>query len=201
VLQEKEIDKIGAEAPIPVDVRVIATTNRNLREEVEKGKFREDLFFRLNVIPMVLPPLRARKDDLPLLISHFISRFNDENGFAVSGIDDSALEVLRKYDWPGNVRELENAVERAVVLTRAGQLTAASFQLTGAPRKESAGPSLKAGITIAEMEKDLIYKTLEHCQGNKTKVAEMLDISIRTLRNKLNEYEGRAGAVEETEEG
>ncbi|MFH0918936.1 MAG: sigma-54 dependent transcriptional regulator [Fibrobacterota bacterium] len=194
VLQEKEINKIGAEAPVPVDVRIVATTNRNLREEIEKGRFREDLFFRLNVIPFQLPPLRSRKEDIPLLCDHFIRKFNEENGYAVPGIADDAVALLKSYDWPGNVRELENAIERAVVLTQTHPLSASIFQLFGPLKKEGGG--LVPGVTIAEMEKQLIYKTLEHCQGNKTRVAEMLGISIRTLRNKLNEYEGRGGEAE-----
>jgi transcriptional regulator with PAS, ATPase and Fis domain len=200
VLQEKEINKIGAEMPIPINVRIIATTNRNLRDEIEKGRFREDLFFRLNVIPFALPPLRHRKEDLPVLCDHFIKKFNEQNGYLVTQIEEAALDHLKRYDWPGNVRELENAIERAVVLTKNGPLTVDAFHLTGAVRKEGASGGLNAGVTIAEMEKQLIYKTLEYCQGNKTKVAEMLGISIRTLRNKLNEYEGRNAEHEEEAE-
>jgi DNA-binding NtrC family response regulator len=199
VLQEKEINKIGAEAPIPIDVRIIATTNRDLKDQIEKGHFREDLFFRLNVIPFALPPLRQRKDDIAVLCDHFVKKFNEDNGYMVAGLDDAALELLRKYEWPGNVRELENAIERAVVLTKNGTLSAEAFQLSGALRKE-ASAGMRVGATIAEMERELIYKTLEHCQGNKTKVADMLGISIRTLRNKLNEYEGRKVEPEEETE-
>ncbi|MBL8026274.1 MAG: sigma-54-dependent Fis family transcriptional regulator, partial [Fibrobacteres bacterium] len=195
VLQEKEINKIGAESPIRVDVRIVATTNRNLKEEVEKNRFREDLYFRLNVIPVVLPPLRQRKDDIPLLVEHFIKKCNEDNGYLVSGISPDAIDALKKHDWPGNVRELENCVERAVVLTRQGQITPDVFQLSGTVKKE--GGALSAGVTIADMEKELIYKTLEACQNNKTRAADMLAISIRTLRNKLNEYEGKSS----TEEG
>lgn len=192
VLQEREINKIGAELPIPVDVRVIATTNRDLKEEVVKGRFREDLFFRLNVIPVTLPPLRHRKEDIPALAEHFVQKFNEENGFAISGVAPEAMEALTAYDWPGNVRELENAIERASVLVRSGRLEKDNIELTGSLRKEQAG-GLTVGVTIAEMEKQLIYKTLDFCKGNKTRVAEVLGISIRTLRNKLNEYEGRQG--------
>jgi DNA-binding NtrC family response regulator len=189
VLQEKEINKIGAETPIRVDVRIVATTNRNLKEEVEKNRFREDLYFRLNVIPVVLPPLRQRKEDVPLLVDHFIKKCNEDNGYLVSGISQEAIEVLKRHDWPGNVRELENCIERAVVLTRQGILNSDVFHLSGSIKKEGGG--LSAGVTIADMEKELIYKTLESCQNNKTKAADMLAISIRTLRNKLNEYEGK----------
>jgi DNA-binding NtrC family response regulator len=199
VLQEKEINKIGAEMPIPVNVRIIATTNRNLREEIGKGRFREDLFFRLNVIPFVLPPLRHRKEDIPVLCEHFIRKYNEQNGYLVAGIEGAALEQLKAYDWPGNVRELENALERAVVLTKNGPLTTGAFHLAGPAKKEGAG-GLRAGVTVAEMEKELIYKTLEYCQGNKSKAAEMLGISIRTLRNKLTEYEGRDADREDMSE-
>ena len=199
-MQEKEITKIGAEAPIPVDVRVIATTNRDLKEEVAKGRFREDLFFRLNVIPLVIPPLRHRKEDIRPLAEHFIQKVNEENGFAITGISDEALEVLQQYDWPGNVRELENTIERASVMMRSGNLEKSAIELTGSIRK-AAPAGFEAGTTIAEMEKQLIYRTLEYCKGNKTKVAEILAISIRTLRNKLNEYEGRGTeAIESVEE-
>ena len=191
VLQEKEINKIGAELPIPVDVRVIATTNRDLKEEVVKGKFREDLFFRLNVIPLSIPPLRLRKDDIPPLIEHFIRKFNEENNFSVTGVSPEALETLMAYDWPGNVRELENTLERAAVMARNGTLGRESIELTGALRKAPAD-GLDVGSTIAEMEKRLILKTLDAYKGNKTKVTEILGISIRTLRNKLNEYAGRS---------
>ncbi|OGJ90904.1 MAG: hypothetical protein A2268_09685 [Candidatus Raymondbacteria bacterium RifOxyA12_full_50_37] len=191
VLQEKEINKIGAELPIPVDVRIVATTNRELKSEIAKGKFREDLYFRLNVIPIHLPPLRQRKDDIPLLVDHFIRTFNEENGLMVTGIADNALKALKEYDWAGNVRELENAIERAVVLTRTGILQPEVFTLTESLRTGGTN-AIVPGTTIAEMEKQLIYKTLEYYKNNKTKVAEILGISIRTLRNKLNEYEGVA---------
>ncbi|MCX7725248.1 MAG: sigma-54 dependent transcriptional regulator [Chitinispirillaceae bacterium] len=191
VLQEKEVQKVGAEEPVEVDVRVIATTNRILEEEIRKGRFREDLYYRLNVIHLQLPPLRERKEDIPELISFFVNKFNDENGFNVSGIEEKALKILLQYNWPGNVRELENAIERAVVLTRSGTITAEMFNLK-APSDhsiEGTDDKLRPGMTIAEAERILIFKTLEACNQNRTKAAEMLGISIRTLRNKLNEYE------------
>ncbi len=197
VLQEKEINKIGADLPIRVNVRIIATTNRNLKEEVEKGRFREDLFFRLSVIPIVLPPLKQRKEDIPLLVSHFIEKCNEDNGYMVTGISDDALAALSKHDWPGNVRELENCIERAVVLARQGELKVDLFPLTAMPVKHGGAVPVSVGLTIAEMERELIYKSLAACQNNKTKAADMLGISIRTLRNKLNEYEG--GSVQDSE--
>ncbi|NLG17661.1 MAG: sigma-54-dependent Fis family transcriptional regulator [Fibrobacter sp.] len=189
VLQEREINKVGGDEPIEIDVRIVATTNRNLEEAVEKGEFREDLYYRLNVIHVHLPPLRERKDDIAKLSEHFIKKFNNENGFSVEGLTEESLKVLFCHNWPGNIRELENALERAVVLTRTGQIKPEIFQFRN-PEEHSAGAasSLQAGMTVAEMEKKLIIETLNHCSQNRTKAAEMLGISIRTLRNKLNEY-------------
>lgn len=205
VLQEKEINKVGGDNPVEVDVRVLATTNRDLEEEVAKGKFREDLFYRLNVIHIHLPPLRERKDDIPQLVEHFVKKFNDDNGFAVTGLDTGALDVLLAHDWPGNIREIENAIERAVVLTRNGLIKSTLFNFKKTGGKDitfanHSGENLEAGMTIEEAEKKLIYKTLDSCKQNRTRAAEMLGISIRTLRNKLNEYENRNGTDESDEE-
>lgn len=186
VLQEREIDKVGGDQPVEIDVRVVATTNRNLEKEVADGKFREDLFYRLNVFRIHLPPLRDRKDDIPELVEHFISKYNDENGFSVNELSADAIKVLSGYDWPGNIRELENAIERAVVLTRSGTITPSMFKMNSLSKAQST--ELQAGMTVADMEKQLILKTLDSCNDNRTKAAEMLGISIRTLRNKLHEY-------------
>ncbi|MFP4014283.1 MAG: sigma-54-dependent transcriptional regulator [Chitinispirillaceae bacterium] len=189
-LQEREIHKVGGDDPIEVDVRIVATTNRDLEEEIEKGRFREDLYYRLNVFHVDLPPLRERKEDIPKLVEHFIRKFNDENGFRVEGYAGECEKALMFYSWPGNIRELENAVERAVVLTRSGLIQPEAFGF-GATGRGLAGQNrsgLEAGMTIAEAEKQLILKTLDSCSQNRTKAAEMLGISIRTLRNKLNEY-------------
>lgn len=190
VLQEKEIHKVGGDDPIEVDVRVIATTNRDLESQVHEGNFREDLFYRLNVFHVHLPPLRDRKDDIPEIVSHFIQKFNIENGFHVEGLDDSCIPIITSYTWPGNIRELENAVERAVVLTKTGLIKPEMFKLRSRLHHDDS-TGLQPGTTVAEAEKQLIYKTLEHCNNNRTKAAELLGISIRTLRNKLNEYEGK----------
>jgi DNA-binding NtrC family response regulator len=186
VLQEREIDKVGGDQPVEIDVRVIATTNRNLEKEVSEGKFREDLFYRLNVFRVHLPPLRDRKDDIPELVEHFISKYNSENGFSVHGLSDDSDKALAQYDWPGNIRELENAIERAVVLTRTGIIQHSKFKFNSAGLNHPS--ELQAGMTVAEMEKQLILKTIDFCDGNRTKAAELLGISIRTLRNKLHEY-------------
>jgi len=195
VLQEREVDKVGGDAPVTVDVRIVATTNRDLFEETKKGTFREDLFYRLNVFHFTLPPLRDRKEDIPDLVDHFVAKYNNENGFSVTGLLPDSMKRLMEYSWPGNIRELENTIERAVVLTRIGEVEPTRLLLReDASAKGSLGATgeLSPGMTVATAEKQLIYKTLAYCENNKTKAAEMLDISIRTLRNKLNEYEGKS---------
>jgi DNA-binding NtrC family response regulator len=190
-LQEREIDRVGGNRPIPVDTRIIATSNRDLERAVEHGTFREDLFFRLSVIPIQLPPLRARREDIPPLLDHFVDHFCRENGRANLKIEPAAREALVRYEWPGNVRELQNAIERAVVLAGSDRLTADDFPvLTGraAPSTNGHGPGVRVGATVAEMEKELILRTLESCGDNRTRAAEVLQISVRTLRNKLKEY-------------
>jgi len=193
VLQEREFERVGSAQTIKVDVRIIATTNRDLHKQVESGRFREDLFYRLNVIEINLPPLRERKEDIPALVKHFIDQYNADNNKAVEGITDEGLEVLTQYDWPGNIRELENYIERAVVVSRSLVLGMVDF-----PQKLTAGPTgrddpgIHLGMTVHEMERRLIMKTLEGCKGNRTEAATLLGISTRTLRNKLHEY----GAME-----
>jgi DNA-binding NtrC family response regulator len=189
VLQEREVSKVGGDDPVEVDLRIVATTNRNLEKEVSLGRFREDLFYRLNVFRIHVPPLCDRAEDIGTLVEHFIKKYNDENGFGVEGIDAGCLDMLKRQPWPGNIRELENAIERAVVLTRTGSIKKESFSLTSQYCKQAEGQfEFTPGITIAAAEKELILKTLAHCSQNRTKAAELLDISIRTLRNKLNEY-------------
>ena len=189
VLQEREFERIGSTQTIKVDVRIIATTNRDLQKEIEAGNFREDLFYRLNVIEISMPPLRERKEDIPALVQHFIAQYNAENDKNIESISDEALEILMRYDWRGNIRELENYIERAVVVSRGPVLGAVDF-----PQKLTAGPSgrddqgIHIGMTVHEMERRLIMKTLEGCKGNRTEAATMLEISTRTLRNKLHEY-------------
>ncbi len=200
VLQEREIDKVGGEQPIAVDVRIIATTNRDLRKEIGRGVFREDLYYRLNVVPIHLAPLRERKEDVAELLDYFIKQFNDENGFAVEGADENAVAKLVNYRWPGNIRELQNMVERAVVLQKSGWLKPDCFPL-GDPLQSPASrvDGIASGITVAEMEKRLIIRTLDDCANSRTKAADLLGISVRTLRNKLQEY-GQAAPVAEQEE-
>ena len=189
VLQEFEVDRIGGKTPIPIDVRVVATTNENLRRTVEEGKFREDLFYRLNVIPLTILPLRERKEDIPLLVDHFLK------GNAARGttprkvtISDEAHALLLKYDWKGNVRELENFIERAALVCEDGVIVPRHFFLDGVASPQTGSRDVRVGSTLREMEKHLILRTLEEVGGNRTRAAKVLGISIRTLRNKLNEY-------------
>ena len=191
VLQEREVDRIGGREPVQIDVRVIATTNSNLREAIDKRTFREDLYFRLNVIPLFIPSLRERKDDIPLLSYYFIKKHCLKNRKKITEISKEAVDVLTSNNWRGNVRELENVIERAILLCNCNIISPEHLFLDTpllAVEKEMIKPSLKAGITVREMERQLIFNTLEEVKGNRTKAAELLGVSIRTLRNKLNEY-------------
>ncbi len=189
-LQEREIERVGGSQTIPVDTRILATSNRNLEDAVAEGKFREDLFFRLNVITIQLPPLRERPDDVSRLADHFLFAFNRENGRSIQGYSEEARKALIAYSWPGNVRELQNAIERAVVLADGPELTPGDFQFnTASLLKQEEAPGLTAGTTVSEIERQLIFKTLEHCKQNRTRASELLGISVRTLRNKLKEYQ------------
>jgi len=189
VLQEREFERVGSGYTLKVDVRVVATTNRNLDEEVKKGRFREDLYYRLNVVKVEMPPLRDRRDDIPLLAAHFMQKYAAENGKKIDGIAPKALSLLCDYPWPGNVRELVNFMERAVVVAQSNILLPSDF-----PKELILGISaggedrLRPGVTIEEMEMRLILKTLEAVDGNKTKAAQMLGVTARTLHNKLADY-------------
>ncbi len=206
VLQEHEIDKVGGKEPIMVDVRIIATTNRNMLQRIEDGKFREDLYFRLNVIPLTLPPLRDRKDDMPKLLEHFVEKHAKLNHRPQPKISQETLDVLMQYNWRGNVRELENVIERALLLSDgemihpANLLMHSSTDMRGineettisapvsAEKTESSSMGIEVGMSMREAEKKLIFETLKETKGNRTHAAKILGISIRTLRNKLNEY-------------
>ncbi len=189
VIQEREFERVGSSATISVDVRLIATSNRNLKEYIADGRFREDLFYRLNVIPITISSLEERKEDIPLLVDHFIEKYNRENSRNITGIDSAALKLLMKYHWPGNVRELENLIERAVVTSHSDLLTEDDFpsDLALGPIADDL-PSLRVPMKLEEGSKYLILKTLEKFNGNKTKAAEALGITTRTIRNKLAEY-------------
>ena len=189
VLQEREFERVGSSNTISIDVRIIATSNRNLKEYISKGHFREDLFYRLNVIPIHLCQLSERKEDIPLLVEHFIEKFNKENGKHIKGMDLTAMNLFMKYHWPGNVRELENLIERAVVTSKTEMLTEDDFPVELSIGQVADGaPGLKIPMKLEEGNKFLILKTLEKFNGNKTKAADALGITTRTIRNKLAEY-------------
>ncbi len=192
VIQEREFERVGAEKSINVDVRIIATSNRDLAKEVRDGNFREDLYYRLNVVPIFMPPLKERVEDIAELIDFFVKKYCNENGLKPFDVPESTIEKLKSYPWDGNVRELENLVERSVVLTHDKIILPSDSSVLSVDKVDCCDSSseavLKAGITVREMEKKLVFETLKSNCWNKTRTAEMLDISIRTLRNKLNEY-------------
>ncbi len=189
VLQEKEFERIGSGQTIKVDVRVIATSNRDLRDEVAGGNFRDDLYYRLNVIPIDIPPLRQKLEDIPLLCNYFLNNFCPRFGVPVKTLSEKVMRIFMSYSWPGNVRELENLLERAVVISRNQELKPGDFppEITSGVAAVPSG-TMDVGMSINEAEKILILKTLKAHAGNKSRTAEVLGISTRTLRNKLHEY-------------
>ncbi|HEY1790766.1 MAG TPA: sigma 54-interacting transcriptional regulator, partial [Verrucomicrobiae bacterium] len=209
VLQEREFERVGGNRTLKVDVRVIATTNRNLQQSVEKKEFRQDLFFRLNVVPIYVPPLRDRPEDVLVLKREFMRGFCRQHGINAKGFTDEAKRALTAHSWPGNVRELQNVIERAIILcSDDGMLTPEHLGLAApegpvpvsAPNvnylpddtaQAQAQPGRKLP-TLAEIEKNHILSALDYCKGNRTHAANLLDVSIRTLRNKLHEYNGTA---------
>jgi DNA-binding NtrC family response regulator len=191
VLQENEVDRIGGSRPIPIDLRVIATTNRDLEAWVKKGAFREDLYYRLKVIDVILPPLRERPEDVELLTHHFLRKFADEYARPAGSVSDTALTWLKEQEWRGNVRELRNVIERAVLISSRNKLEVQDFwEDTGGGMEKDRGAegAESASFCLRHMEQRMISRALEKTQGNRTHAAKMLGISIRTLRNKLNEY-------------
>ncbi|MDX2102825.1 MAG: sigma-54 dependent transcriptional regulator [Alphaproteobacteria bacterium] len=216
-IQEREIDRVGGTAPVRVDIRVLATSNRDLQAEVKAGRFREDLWFRLNVVNLALPPLRQRPNDVERLADHFARKYAETNGLDYRPLTPAALDKLKRYEWPGNVRELENTLHRAVLIASGDEIAPDAILLTSpsvaAPVVAAAGavsapPSIGdearttptasgrgggttglVGRTVEEVERDLIIDTLSHCLGNRTHAANILGISIRTLRNKLKLYQ------------
>ena len=232
VLQEYQVDKVGGKEPIPIDVRVIATTNQNLLGMIDDGKFREDLYFRLNVIPLALPPLRDRMDDVPVLVKYFVEKHSKINNRKCPAVSRETLNILTNYHWRGNVRELENVMERAMLLCdgeeiqpnhllMSSQLGETSINadlasITAAKTtnsksvsvkkdsndtdyqdsQDSSGLGIEVGMSMKEAEKRFIFKTLHETKGNRTHAAKTLGISIRTLRNKLNEYREEVDELE-----
>ncbi|MGD2185886.1 MAG: sigma-54 dependent transcriptional regulator [Desulfobacterales bacterium] len=194
-LQEREFNRVGGETTIQVDVRVIAATNKNLMEQIKEGVFREDLYYRLNVVELQVPPLQARKEDIPLLAQHFLEMFATKNRKAIKGFTPKAMDSLIRYDWPGNVRELMNAVERGVVLARSDYLDQADFPFMKDPAIENdqdlANParlSVQGDVPLDEVEKAVILNTLEAAEGNKSEAARRLGITRKTLHKKLKAY-------------
>lgn len=193
-LQEKQIDRVGGSHPVNVDTRVIATSNRDLNDAIAKGEFREDLYFRLNVVNVHLPPLRERKNDIELLAKHFLQKFIKLNAVAPKTFSQDVLNAIKEQPWRGNVRELQNIVHRALLLSPSNVITIddlgiPSLTTTATHIAQGEGGSILIGKTVAEVEKELILGTLGHCLGNRTHASHILGISIRTLRNKLKEYE------------
>lgn len=188
VLQERKFERVGGEQTIEVDVRVIAATNRNLEEEVKAGRFREDLFFRLNGIRIEVPPLRERKDDIPLLMNSFLTKFNKDNNKSIKGFDSRARTAIYKYDWPGNIRELEHCVESSVVMASGDEITVDDLPPTVSRASSSSVMSIPLGITLSEAERIVIEQNLAANKGNKSKTADILGIGRKTLHRKLSEY-------------
>ena len=212
-IQERGIDRVGGSRPVPVNIRIIATSNRDLARAVSEGVFREDLLYRLNVVNLRLPSLRERPGDVAVLADHFVKKYAAANGVPVRRLSVDARQALAAHRWPGNVRELENAMHRAVLLAVGPEIDAEAIRLpdgqplSGIVGAADSGPAARAaqtadavsrayvGQTVAQMEKTLIIDTLTHCLGNRTHAANILGISIRTLRNKLNEYSDEGTAI------
>ncbi|NCQ60113.1 MAG: sigma-54-dependent Fis family transcriptional regulator [Myxococcales bacterium] len=192
-LQEREFERVGGNETLRVDVRVVAATNRVLEERVESGEFREDLFYRLNVVQLDVPPLRARRSDIPILAEHFLGKFAEENGRALEGFTDDALLALRLYPWPGNVRELENAIERAVVLTEGTRIEAVNLpSAQGQGDQQDLGVMIP-GISLEELERMAIERTMDAVGGSTSKAAEILGISRRKIQYRLKEWAQQDG--------
>ena len=191
VLQEREFEPLGSTQTIKVDTRVIAATNKNLEEEIKAGRFREDLYYRLNVVGLEVPPIRERREDISLLTDFFLKRYAERNKRILKGFTPRAIDLLMRYEWPGNVREIENVVERAVIMARGEMITPAEFpeilqQLD--PEVKATYVNLSPGRTLKDVEKDMIIRTLEETAGNRTHAAKILGISRRTLQLKLKDY-------------
>jgi DNA-binding NtrC family response regulator len=207
VLQEREFERVGGNKTIKVDVRVLATTNRDLLKAVENGTFREDLYYRLNVFPIQVPPLRERTGDIEILSNHFLERFSKEHGIKSCGFSEVGMAGLLAHHWPGNVRELQNVVERAAILAEEGVPISAELMGLASPAASATPPAVAAPqvsttpspasevMPLHELEKRAIFEALERTNGNRTQAAELLQISIRTLRNKLAEYRVDSGDV------
>jgi two-component system, NtrC family, response regulator HydG len=197
VLEEKEVRRLGGDREIPIDVRVLAASNRQPRRAIREGRLREDLYFRLSVLSIELPPLRERIEDVPLLAAQFLRQFNREHRKAVQGIDEDCFSSLKAYSWPGNIRELRNAIERAVILCRSSML---SFGDLPADLVDQAGAgtdpdfTIRLGASLKEVEAELIFRTLASVGGNKTRAARILGVARRSIYNLLERHSGHAAA-------
>ncbi len=189
VLQEKKFERVGGEETIDIDTRIVSATNRDLKEEIEKGNFREDLFYRLNVVNIHVPPLRERKEDISLLASSFLTEFAEENGKQVNAFEHKTMLALHNYNWPGNIRELRNCIESAVVMCKGETLTPEDLPPSIQDMDDDNCIKIYAGSSLADAEKKIIIETLNSQKGNKSKTAEVLGIGRKTLHRKLNEYE------------
>jgi DNA-binding NtrC family response regulator len=188
-LQEREVVRVGSNQPVRVNVRIVALTNRDLAAEVRAGRFREDLYYRLNVVSLRLPPLRERRGDIPLLAHHFLDRYRLAHASAARGFSPQALNLLLAHRWPGNVRELENVVQRALILCPGPEIGPEHLEL-----EPLLAPAPAPGLTVQEMERQLILSTLERLNGNRTHTARALGLSVRTIRNRLRRYRMEAQA-------
>jgi two-component system response regulator AtoC len=197
VLQEREFERLGGRETIKTNARIIATTNKDLKFLIQQEKFRDDLYYRLNVCPIFLTPLVERKEDIPLLVNHFLAIYTEEYNRPIESVTDDALSILIQYHWPGNVRELENKIERAVIMCTERQIQVKHLFMDEADNPPSFSPSSgeKPAVTLREVERVAIFQALKQNDNNRTKTAEMLGISIRTLRNKLREYRAEGIAL------
>jgi len=189
ILQEREFERLGSNKTRQIDVRVLAATNADLRAALEEGRFREDLYYRLNVMPINIPPLRERKEDIPFLAEHFVTKFSKELGSPVTSISSGAMQKLLEYHWPGNVRELENVIERSLVLCSGQTLEAADIRLDMAPRTRAASADsfLPDGVTLEEHEQNIIREALRRTNGNKSQAARLLGLTRNALRYRLSQ--------------
>ena len=199
VIQERKFERVGGEETLDVDVRIIAATNRNLEEEIKKGNFREDLYYRLNVVNINVPPLRERKDDIPIMVNNFIRKFSKENNKNITSVDTKAKNALYSYDWPGNIRELRNCIEGAVVIAEGSTLRLEDLPPAVRKSQENSSISIPAGTDMDTAEKIIIRETLLFCHGNKSKTAQVLGIGRKTLHRKLMEMNLVSGDPEEEE--
>jgi len=195
VIEEQKLRRVGGTTEVPLDVRVLAASNRSLERALKEGKLREDLYYRLNVFSLELPPLRERIEDVPLLVDHFIAQFSEQNQKKILGVDHDSLDALRSHPWPGNVRQLRNVIERASIVSHGPLIGSADLP----PEFKPAGQQdltfqVRLGTSVDEVERELIYRTIEFAGGNKTRAAEILGVSLKTLYNRLERYESKEGA-------